>query len=106
MSDVDWGELFSAYDGYAMSVMSDDPAESINLIRELADQAPDEQHLAALAICLVETFIHQHDPDGFPLFEAALRQSPNLRKAWSHCAAGVPDEWERRFDAAGNTETP
>jgi hypothetical protein len=89
-----------------MSVMTDDPAESIDMIRELADQAPDDDHLAALTISIVETYIHQHDPDGFPHFEAALRKSANLRIAWSHCMAVVPDEWERRFAAAGDTSAP
>ena len=37
---------------------------------------------------------------------AALRLSANLRIAWSHCAPVVPDEWEHRFAAAGDTSAP
>lgn len=103
MDDPDWQELFKPYEGYHLRVMFDDPAETIGLIRELADAAPDDDHLLALAISLVETYIHQHAPEGFPHFEAALQESASLRKAWSYSWATVPDEWERRFEAAGQS---
>jgi hypothetical protein len=106
VDDADRNEILRVYGAYVMTVMMGDPAESIELIRGLADRAPDDDHLELLAASLVETYIHQHEPDGFPLFEAALRQSPNLRQAWSHCWASVPDEWEDRFDAAGADEAP
>jgi hypothetical protein len=89
VDDPDWPELFKAYEGYHLRVMFDDPSVTIGLIRELADAAPDDDHLAALAISLVETYIHQHAPEGFPHFEAVLQESANLRKAWSYSIATV-----------------
>jgi hypothetical protein len=83
------GELFEVYNPYFMSVMRDDPAETIRLIRDLADAAPDDDHLKALAISLVETYIHQHAPDGFPYFEERFERVRTLgrrgRIRWRRC---------------------
>jgi hypothetical protein len=91
--------LFAVYEPYHASILLDEPASSAALLQRLADEAPDDEHLEALAISLVEAFLGVRGEDAYPLFEDSLRSSSNLRKAWSFAWSSVPDEWQNRFDA-------
>jgi hypothetical protein len=95
--ETDYGALFAPYLPYHVQMLMGDPAESAQLLAALADEAPDDDHLDALATSLIEAFLGAHGEAAYSHFEAALRSSQNLRKAWSCAWSAVPDEWERRF---------
>src|SRR5437879_3343830 len=80
---IRWRELFSVYDPFHIAVLTGDPSDSAHLLAMLADEAPDDEHLRALSIALVEAFLGVHAEAAYAPFEAALRTSANLRKAWS-----------------------
>ncbi len=90
--------LFAKYDGHHMPVLMEDPQVAAALLARLADAAPDDDHIEALSISMVEAFLSR-GTEVFPAFEAAMRTSSNLRKAWSVAWSAVPDEWEARFNA-------
>ena len=98
--DAYWNRLFDVYEPYYMTILLDDPAETIDLIRDLADAAPDDCHLGPMTIVLVETYLGVHGEVAYAHFESALRRSAKLRAAWSKALSDIPDEWEARFDAA------
>ncbi|HEX3539337.1 MAG TPA: hypothetical protein VHT75_02730 [Acidimicrobiales bacterium] len=83
------------YEPYEETVLVGDPAEAVTLIAYLADSAPDDDHLRALAISLIETFLAVRD-NPYPLFLAAMEKSSKLRTAWCHAWSVVPEEWGQR----------
>jgi len=107
VKNPDWEALFVEYTVPYFDALFEDPDEEAMELARLADEAPDDDHITALAVSLVEGFLHRGLPSPFhvaeqrvfPAFEAALRRSPNLRRAWCRALCTLPAEWEDRFNA-------
>lgn len=97
-SRAKWEVLFAFYEPLHADVLMGDIAEGAQLLARLADSAPDDAHLNALAISLIEAYLGVHKRAAYPEFEKALRESSRLRTAWCHAWSAVPAKWEKRFN--------
>lgn len=79
------------------TVVTSGVEDAAELLAELADQAPDREHLLDLSM-LVESYVFRGE-EAYPHLEAAMRRSSNLRRAWSCVFTTVPEEWNERLDA-------
>jgi hypothetical protein len=76
--------------------MKDGPAEeALQRVVELADEAPDEEHLAALAVALMEPLVDIHWQEIQSALEGALDRSARLRDVMRGCILHVPDAVEQ-----------
>ncbi|MEY2451231.1 MAG: hypothetical protein QOD92_805 [Acidimicrobiaceae bacterium] len=83
---------FAVYNPHWAQVRHGDPFESVALVARLAREAPDDDHLCALGVALVECLLDCHYETIFERFLNEAEQNVNLRKACSCAWFRLPDD--------------
>lgn len=83
-------------------LMKEGPADdALRRLIELAEEAPDEDHLATLAVVLMEPLVDVHWEAILPALRDALRRSPNLRRVYAGSILHIPDEIDAELRGLG-----
>jgi hypothetical protein len=76
-----------------------DPRAMLGRLVEACDGAPDDAELVAIAVVLVDPLLDTYWEVIGPAFEAAMRSSRGLRKAFSCTMLDIPADLHRRLQS-------
>ena len=75
-----------------------DPTVLTEIVR-LCEAAPDDAHIGAISVLVLEPLLDLHWPEIGTHFEAAMRESSALRRAYSGVSVDLPESVLDRLDA-------
>jgi hypothetical protein len=80
------------YQRYHTGILQGDPVSNVELVIRLADEAPDDDHLCALGVVLLDPLLDLHWSAISSRFEAAMMSNRNLRKAFTCSWNDIPKQ--------------
>jgi hypothetical protein len=93
------------YQPHHQAVIEQDPKVSLDLIVSLVRSAPDDDHLCAIGVILIDPLLDLYWSQIGDQFELAMRNEADLRKAFSCTMLDIPEDLHARLhELVGSSE--
>jgi hypothetical protein len=93
----DWAARRDLYQPYHEGVIEGNPYRSLEVILQLVGSAPDDAHLCAIGVILLDPLLDLYWRTITERFEREMVQNEKLRKAFSCTMLDIPDEIDSRL---------
>jgi hypothetical protein len=91
-------DVFREYADDARAITEAAPSRAVSLAVEVCEGAPDDEHLLAIAVVILDPLLDQRWDLVGAEFESAMRESAALRRAWSGAMPDIPQDAIDRLD--------